>query len=85
MAKKRAGKMLEMATKEKDTRKAQRYFEITKKIGKRNKVRLGKGKQAFCKYCGAAPSSLKIRLKAGVRIIECGECGKTRKIPFKPR
>ena len=85
LAKKRADHMLEVAIKEKNPEKSERYFEIAKEIGTRNKVRLGKEKQVFCKFCNAPPSELEIRLKKGERIISCKKCGKTRKIPFKPQ
>ncbi len=76
--------MLEAALKEKDPERAKRYFKLAKRIGMRNKVRLGKEKQLFCRFCGAPPSSLQIRLKQGDRVIICKKCGRSWKIPFKP-
>ena len=75
--------MLEKAVKEKNPEKSARYFEIAKEIGMRNKVKLGKEKQIFCKFCNAPLSELEIRLKNGERVISCKKCGKARKIPFK--
>ena len=84
VAKERVNNMLEKAVREKNPKKSERYFEIAKEIGMRNKVKLGKEKQVFCKFCNAPPSELEIRLKKGERVIFCKKCGKTRRIPFKP-
>ena len=74
--------MLQLALTEEDAGRAERFFEIAKKMGMRNKVTLSKEKQLFCKFCSAPPKMQVFRTEDGKRIILCKSCGKIRKIAF---
>ncbi|HDR53574.1 MAG TPA: ribonuclease P [archaeon] len=82
-AKRRVAGLVKMAVKEKNPVRARRYGELARAVGMRNRVRLGKEKQLFCKKCGAPPSKVGVRIKDGCRVLTCRECGHVRKLPVR--
>lgn len=46
-----------------------------KKLAMRHNIKLGKKKRLFCKKCFEPYKNPKIRIKNGIKIMECKNCG----------
>lgn len=70
-------------TQESDYR--QRYMKLAEAIGKRMDMPLPRSiKRSYCKKCGEPYGKLtRVRMKKGLCIITCGECGDIRRIPYR--
>ncbi len=68
-----------------DPELAKRYMKLAKRIGMRYNVRLGKLKRKFCKRCYSyfTAKNSQRRLKRGILIITCKECGHVQRYPYK--
>lgn len=77
-------RLFELAGDEKDKKRAKRYVELARKIATRNRVRIPQElKKSFCKKCGAFLKhgvNSKIRVSKNYIVVNCGECGNSRKI-----
>ena len=85
IAKERIAILFKEADKEPDM--AKRYMKLAKKIGMRYNVRLGSLKRRFCKECYSyfTPKNSQKRLKKGVLVVKCLECGNIQRYPYKNR
>lgn len=72
---------------EKEPEMAKRYMRMAKKIGMRFNVRLGSLKRKFCKKCYSyfTPENSQKRLKKGVLVVKCLECGNIQRYPYKSK
>ncbi len=83
IAKERIDILFKEAQKTKEKKLQNRYVELARKIGMRYNVKIeSKYRRKYCRYCYAYLTS-KRRLVKGNLVVNCIDCKKTNRYPYK--